>query len=333
VVHNQRVLQRRLNAFRPDVVSVWNMGAMSLSLLDTLRHRDVPVVLNLCDDWLIYGPELDPWARLFASRPRIVGRIAETLTRVPCGLPDLSDATALFISDFTKLRAAQHGRMRVGRAATTWAGIDERDFPVDTDHPRHTWAWQLLGVGRVDARKGIDVAIRALAVLPAAATLTWIGAGDEDERARLNALADDLGVRSRIRWETRRREELPALYRDADAFVFPSTWSEPLGLVPIEAMACGLPVVGSGTGGSGEFLIDEQTALVPTPVGEPSAFADAITRLANDRALRERVVAGGARVAAELTIGHLADTLDAWHQAAAARFAHGVPAQRQLQIA
>ena len=59
------------------------------------------------------------------------------------------------------------------------------------------------------------------------------------------------------------REELPAAYRAADVFVFPSTWSEPFGLVPIEAMACGVPVVGSGTGGSGEFLIDGATALVP----------------------------------------------------------------------
>src|SRR5207253_2823698 len=115
--HNQRVLGRALDSFEPDVVSVWNMGAMSLGLLDVLHRRDVPVVLNVCDDWLIYGPELDPWARLFVHRPPAIGRAVEAVTRVPCGLPNLADATALFISDFTKARAAQHSPMPVGRTA------------------------------------------------------------------------------------------------------------------------------------------------------------------------------------------------------------------------
>jgi glycosyltransferase involved in cell wall biosynthesis len=331
--HNHAVLRHSLDAYKPDVVSVWNMGAMSLGLLEVLRRRGVPVVLHLCDDWLIYGPDLDPWARLFAHRPAVVARVVETITRVPCGLPDLAAATALFISDFTRQRAEAHSSMRVGRASTTWAGIDERDFPVTDRAAPPEWRWRLLGVGRIDTRKGIDVAIRALALLPVEATLTWIGAGDEDERARLDALARELGVHERVAWGTRRREELPAVYRDADAFVFPSTWSEPLGLVPIEAMACGLPVVGSGTGGSGEFLVDGRTAVVATPVGDATAFAHAIRSLAADDAMRARLVEGGKRVAAELTIGRLAQTLDEWHRAAADGFPGGVPADRELHVA
>jgi glycosyltransferase involved in cell wall biosynthesis len=331
--HNHRMLRRALDAFEPDVVSVWNMGAMSLGLLEMLRRRRVPVVLNVCDDWLVYGPDLDPWVRLFVHRQAGVGRAVEMATRLPCRLPDLTDTTALFISDFTKRRAQSHSPMPLGRTATTWAGIDERDFPLGTGRAADPWRWRLLGVGRVDVRKGIDVAIRALALLPATATLTWVGAGDEAERARLDALAEELGVRDRVRWDVRRREELPAVYRAADVFVFPSTWAEPLGLVPIEAMACGLPVVASGTGGSGEFLIDRNTALVPQPVGDHRAFADAINELAADAALRQDLIAGGARVARELTIARLAETLDAWHQAAAGGFASGEPPRRELQIA
>jgi glycosyltransferase involved in cell wall biosynthesis len=140
-------------------------------------------------------------------------------------------------------------------------------------------------------------------------------------------------VHDRVTWHVKRREELPAVYRNADVFVFPSTWSEPLGLVPIEAMACGVPVVGSGTGGSGEFLLDGRTALIPGPLGDPVAFANAITALATDESLRVRLVAGGRRVAAELTIGNLAGTLEAWHQAAADRYRHGAPPDRELQLA
>ncbi len=329
--HNHGVLRDATRAIAPDVVSVWNMGAMSLGLLEVLRERDIPVVLNLCDDWLIYGPDLDPWARLFAHRPGLVGQAAALLTRVPCGLPDLTNTTGLFISDFTRDRALAHSPMKPGRAVTTWSGIDERDFPVCTPATR-SWAWKMIGVGRIDERKGIATAIEALVHLPEEATLTWYGPGDESHRATLDSFAEQLGVRDRVHWARAERAALPAAYRDHDVFVFPSTWSEPFGLVPIEAMACGVPVVGTGTGGSGEFLIDGLTALVPEPLGDAAAFAAAVHRLADDAALRDRLITNGARVAAELTIGRLVDHVEAWHQAAADRFAHGAPPTRALKL-
>ena len=186
-------------------------------------------------------------------------------------------------------------------------------------------------MGRIDERKGIATAIGALAHLPEA-TLSWYGTGDESHRDSLNRLADELGVRDRLCWSTAARDELPEIYRAHDVFLFTSTWSEPFGLVPIEAMACGVPVVGTATGGSGEFLHDGTTALVPEPLGDPRALADAITRLAGDDALRRRLVGAGAAVATELTIGNLVDHVEAWHQAAADRFAHGEPESRMLDV-
>lgn len=327
--HNQAVLRDALRSIAPDVVSVWNMGAMSLGLLQTLHDGDMPVVLNLCDDWLVYAGDLDPWSRLFRHRPSVLGSAVSAITGVPARTPDLSNATALFISDFTRERAAAHG-LKTGRSATTWSGIDERDFPV-LDPPARPWEWKLLGVGRIDERKGITTAIGALAHLPHA-TLTWYGMGDEPHRDALNRLADELGVRDRLEWATAERDELPDVYRAHDVFVFPSTWAEPFGLVPIEAMACGVPVVGTGTGGSGEFLLHETTALIPEPLGDAAAFAAAIQRLADDDGLRRRLIANGARVAAELTIGNLVDHVEAWHQAAADRFAHGSPDPRTLDL-
>lgn len=330
--HNHQVLAATLNAFTPDVVSVWNMGAMSLGLLEALRRRDIPVVLNLCDDWLVYGPNLDPWTRQYLGRPRAVTALAQRTSGVPCGLPNLANTTALFISEFTRKRAAEHSKMPTGRQSVTWSGIDEREFPVDTRATRErAWDWQLLGVGRIDERKGIEFAIRALAQLPREATLTWNGQGDAGELARLQAIADEIGVSDRVRWDSRPRAELRTLYRSADAFLFPSTWAEPFGLVPIEAMASGTPVIGTGTGGSAEFLLDGRTALV-TPPGDAGALAAAVARLAGDAALRKKLVKGGAAVAKSLTIGNLAGTLEAWHLAAAAGFADGEPSPRVLDI-
>jgi glycosyltransferase involved in cell wall biosynthesis len=81
---------------------------------------------------------------------------------------------------------------------------------------------------------------------------------------------------------------LAALYRDADAVLFPVRWQEPFGLVPLEAMACGTPVVATGTGGSAEYLVDEGNALMVAP-DDPAALARAVRRMASDPALRARL--------------------------------------------
>src|SRR5205814_9840153 len=104
--------------------------------------------------------------------------------------------------------------------------------------PARPWRWRLLYVGRIDARKGIETLLQALAHLPSEATLTVVGAGDERELGALQARAP-----RRVAFTGRRdREALKAAYAEADAVVFPVIWDEPWGLVPLEAMALGRPV-------------------------------------------------------------------------------------------
>jgi glycosyltransferase involved in cell wall biosynthesis len=74
------------------------------------------------------------------------------------------------------------------------------------------------------------------------------------------------------------------------------TWDEPWGLVPIEAMAHGVPVVATGRGGSAEYLRDGDNALLHPP-GDVAALARALRRLADEPELRERLRAGGAETA------------------------------------
>src|SRR5207248_198254 len=85
--HNHAELERALADARPDVVSLWNMGAMSLGLVTALARTGVPMVLNVCDDWLVYGPRLDAWSRLFARVPRAAARAVSAMTGVPTALP------------------------------------------------------------------------------------------------------------------------------------------------------------------------------------------------------------------------------------------------------
>jgi glycogen(starch) synthase len=79
--------------------------------------------------------------------------------------------------------------------------------------------------------------------------------------------------------------------------VFPVRWSEPWGLVPLEAMGVGRPVVATGQGGSGEYLAHEQNSLL-FPAEDPEALAAALRRLSEDPALRERLREGGRATAA-----------------------------------
>jgi glycogen synthase len=99
----------------------------------------------------------------------------------------------------------------------------------------------------------------------------------------------------------RGRAELREIYCSADALLFPVRWEEPWGLVPLEAMACGCPVIATGRGGSAEYLRDGENCVL-TRDGDPAALADAVRRLAAARVLRDRVRKGGLATAARYTV-------------------------------
>jgi glycosyltransferase involved in cell wall biosynthesis len=218
------------------------------------------------------------------------------------------------------------------RETVTYSGIDTTDFPPAAPETgdRH-WGWQLLAVGRVEPRKGFADAIDALAALPTAATLRIVGPDDGTHRADLQAHADKLGIGDRVSFGAFPRSELRDVYEAADAVLFTSAWEEPFGLVPVEAMACGTPVVAAATGGACEFLVDGVNSLV-VPPRDSGSLAAAIRRLADDERLRRRIAAGGLATAADLTVDRLTDVLEEWHLAATYGFPDGEPMHRQLTV-
>jgi glycogen synthase len=323
---NHDALQRALDRCAPDVVSVWHLGAMSFGLLTQLRRRDLPTVLVVCDDYLTYGPDMDAWTRAFRRAPQIVRRAAESIVSVPTA-PELPDVVAAcFNSEWIRDRALSHSRWQLDRTTVVYSGIEAAEFaprPHDIG-----WNWKLVSVGRVEERKGAHVAIDALAQLPSEATLTVVGSAVDAYRDDLQRRIRERGLSDRVTFTGHLpRDHVAAAVREADAFVFPVVWDEPFGLVPVEAMATGVPVVGSATGGSAEFLMDAVNALV-VPRGDAGALAHAITRLAADGSLRRTLVANGLRTASFLDNEPLCDALEDWHVAAAHRFADGEPSHR-----
>ncbi len=181
---------------------------------------------------------------------------------------DLSRVRWLFISEAVRERAPADG-------AVVHPGVDPDAFPFAEPSE---WGGRLAYVGRVDPTKGVETARAAAALLPGV-TVTVDGPGGD---------------------QCTPADRVHEVYAAADAILFPVEWPEPWGLVPLEAMSVGRPVIATGTGGSGEYLRDGENCLL-FPPGDAQALAACVRRLAGDPVLRDRLVAGGRETAARFT--------------------------------
>jgi D-inositol-3-phosphate glycosyltransferase len=179
-------------------------------------------------------------------------------------------------------------------------GVDLSLFrPDGPAEPRDPGRLRLLVVSRLVERKGIGNVITALAELPSAELLVAGGppAGqlaEDPEARRLAALAERLGLADRVRLRGQVEPgDLPALYRSADLVVC-VPWYEPFGIVPLEAMACGVPVVASAVGGLVDSVVDGVTG-VHVPPRRPDLLAAALDGLLADPARRAALGAAGVR--------------------------------------
>ncbi len=296
--HNHRALNRHLEEFRPEVVSMWAMGGLTLGLLDAAPRRGLPAVAFVHAEWLDWGRWADPWTHTFCGRRRSrFAPLAERLTRMPVQPNFAKAARYVFVSEHTRQHALSLG-LGLRDTGVAHSGI-HKDF-LDPA-PEAAWAWRLLYVGRLDPNKGIDTAVKAMKHLPEQARLRVIGGFDTAEEARLRNLANDAGVADRVQFAGQHgRLEIVEAYGRADAVLFPVRWEEPWGLVPLEAMGRGSSVVATGRGGSAEYLRHEQNCLL-FEADDAEALAAALTRLANDDGLRARLRRGGLETAARHT--------------------------------
>ena len=160
----------------------------------------------------------------------------------------------------------------------------------------------LVYVGRLQPIKGLETLLEAMTLVAPAARLMIIG-GDADEpenghAAHLRERVGALGLGERVRFlGAQPQRRLRLFYAAADATVMPSYY-ESFGMVALEAMACGSPVVASRVGGLTTTVQDRVTGLL-VPEGDPSTLAAALDTLLGDRALQERLAAQSQRWAAE----------------------------------
>lgn len=297
----RRATAQVLDAHRPDVVAVFNAAALPLGLFTVVRRRGIPVLLVIGDRWLAWAHRADGLA----------SRLGGRLVRVTA--PRLGDpVVACFATEHLRRHAAANARWPLDDLALVPHGVDTTDFPpVAPEDADRTWSGRLLYAGRVAPEKDVVTAVRALDHLDAV-RLDVLGPPVPGEQARIRGEARRLGVEDRVRLHGAvDAAALRRAYLRADALVFPSRWPEPFGITPLEAMASALPVVATGTGGSGEFLLDGHTALRFAP-GDPAGLAAAVRRLADRPALAATLRRNGLALVRWLDQARCHDLLLTW---------------------
>ena len=300
-LHNNFNLRQALAVLQPNVVHVWCMGGLSKSLCLTLQRSGVPTVYDVSDHWILRSLTgdvwLDWWNRSNGSIASRVQRALWTLCGVRRRCDPLAPTNPISEIRFQRLYFTS-ARLR---ELTAQQGYDVMHggvlhCPVDTQHfqgtpvsrPPKSWLW----VGRLAEDKGILTALRALLLIKNsfAGELHVYGKGDDAYVTMLKNFATDNALP--VTWHSAKPTEMPAVYRAHDALLFTSEWEEPFALTPLEAMACGLPVIGTMTGGSRELFRHGQNALT-YDAGAATQLAERILLLQSDDHLRTALAQTG----------------------------------------
>jgi glycosyltransferase involved in cell wall biosynthesis len=293
-----RAFARALGALATDVVlhaqhSLSALGALSLD-------RPSRVAVTVRDHWPVcfWSTRISQGALCPECGPGPMTRCV--VGRVP-GPPPLRWAPIPYMGlDLAlKRRALRRAGLTIAVSEAIAAELRAYDIPrvevipnvVDPVEARATAAAPpsfalperfLLYVGKIEENKGARLLVSAVAAARTGLPLVVLGEGTLSHAMKFDATA--AGVPLVIRGWAERDDVLRCLAR-ATALVFPSLWPEPLSRVLLEALALGTPVAAMATGGTAELLGPDGAGLV---VGDAAGLADAVARLAGDRALRER---------------------------------------------
>jgi glycosyltransferase involved in cell wall biosynthesis len=304
-VSSQRALSLLIRRFRPDVVYAWNLTHVSVSLCHRAQERKLPVCYYIFDNWLV--EHSDPWHALMNHRPqrlyrRLSWRVVRSLLRQTDLLPGstaLDLRHAQFASQYLQNAALRAGKAVAGAKVIHW-GVNLRRYPYK---PTLTRGERLLYVGQIAPHKGVCTAIEALNLLvgePSLSSLSLTIVGGISVTAYHNELRNLIvrfGLERKVTFAGQTpRENMANVYADHDILLFTSLWEEPFGITLLEAMASGIPVVSTATGGAAEIVEDGVNALV-FPKGDPQACAASVKRLLQDARLLERIRVGGRRTA------------------------------------
>ena len=359
---NNQFLRETLEVFQPDVIHVHSLGGLSKSLVFALRHSHRPTAYDVTDTWMAKEVREDPWLqwwnrpggpphhRLWRALLEAVGqrntldglaptRMMKGYERVPQvyggaealdAVPPNSIAAFRFDRLFFCSRALKEATLqagfRVDHAEVIYPGIPTQSF-VGEVKPANAPVEKLLLVARLDAQSGAMTAVRALRTLrdnQIRTTLSIYGKGESSYIAELRSYIAMHQLPVEFLNVSNLHKDLPAIYRRHDALLHTAEWNEPFATAPLEAMAGGVPVIGTSIGGAQELFRHGENALMYPP-GDMAALAARIQELQMQPALRCQMAEAAQQevlskynetVVADRVENHLQSSLENWvHEA------------------
>jgi glycogen synthase len=292
-----RIIEVTSSEFGPDIIHAHNLLHFAPELAEALvaKAEGKPIVTSVHDrvgEHLFPEVTRLPWAHtLFASH------------YLQANLPRCRPSSVRWLG-IELDRFSRHGH-----SDSRFAGMER---PV-VFHPARLLRW-----------KGVEIGLEAFGIVRrrlGRGTLVLCASGNAaTDHLEISALRDDLTRRAEemnlgdhLRFLEFAQTEMPAAYRASDLVWYPTIDEEPLGLVPIEAMACGIPLIVSDSGGMRETVLHDRTGLV-VPKGDAAALSAAAERLLRDAALRNRLVENGLSQARKFNNDDYVDDLLALYQ-------------------
>ena len=299
-------LFRAVRAFQPDLIHIHAGGRLAVAAVRLAEELGVPSVMSLHGGAAVVPQsEIDEMLRPLKRKfpygglvDRLLGWRFDPLTRVGA-------IVCISRAEEARLQALYPGRRirYVPNGVAAAPRVTRR-----TDQPTRN----LLCVSRIDYQKNQVALVEALTKLPMNCRLTLVGPITAAWYAeKIRACAQELGVADRVTLIPGLppgSAELEAAFAAADVFVLPSV-HEPFGIVALEAMQRGLPLVSSNVGGLPDFVADGANGLLFEPT-DAAALASAITRVLDEPGLAERLIAGGLETSARFAWPRVIDDLD-----------------------
>jgi glycogen synthase len=302
-------LEQTVKDFAPDLIFVWGMWALSKAL-PAMAEQLMPgrVVYYLSDYW---PSALDMHTTYWQSSTRrgpmlipkrALSRIAMSMLAKE-GQPELKLEHVICVSARVRELLIEAG-LPIQHARVIHGGTDVERFLEVRKRDDRSGRLKLLYTGQLANHKGVHTAIEAMANLVHKRgvneiSLTLVGSGHPDYEAYLRDLVESEQLSEFVTFHKAvSKDEMPDILQQFDVLIFPSIYEEPLARVTQEAMASGLVVVGTTTGGTEEILKDGETGLTFAPK-DADGLAEQVNRLIIDSDLRCRLAQAGRQIVLE----------------------------------
>jgi glycosyltransferase involved in cell wall biosynthesis len=299
-----------IERFQPDVALIWGMWNLHRSL-PALVEELMPgrVAYYMGDYWPTLPNQFEnywnaPARSVLTGLPKLALRPFAQRILAREQRPVLKFKHVLFPTAFMQNEFARLG-VASASSKVVYGAIDTSVYNVRAPLPaRKNQDVALLCIAaRLEQEKGVHTAIEAVGYLVRKLglrnlRLTIVGGhGQLEYDAYLRILVREHGIESLVEFRPPvPKEELPALYQQADIFLFTSIWPEPFGRVIVEAMASGVVVVGTAVGGAAEILVENETALIYPP-DDAVGLAQQLRKLIESPDLRARFSKAGREIA------------------------------------